>query len=251
MFHCIELAMTTCALWKRYGLWNAEHDDVATFNGAMDALCGEIGERARISTTGELVVLPVAQPPQSAPEEAPPPAPAQAPTLSPKTLAVAPQPNASDGLATDPAHVSDQRPFATERVQPTGLAAQPTASQASAPSLPLQTMSNVSYGPESSASIVEVSAFLELAERISAQAKTERHESLELAEKIKSQAKTERQETAAELRRDLTPSSVVTDGQLADVQSRLEVLYSSKLISESVLFVATPDKALLHCSLTQ
>ena len=87
-----------------------------------------------------------------------------------------------------------------------------------------------------------MTAFLELAERI--QTRTDEKVG-QLREEMKAQAKAEQEVTKADLRRELTPKAVVTDAQLEELQSRLETLHSSQLISEDVLFVPSPIKQTL------
>ena len=74
-------------------------------------------------------------------------------------------------------------------------------------------------GGAASTSLVEVSTFLDFADHM--QARTD--------EKI--------ERSKEELRRELTPKPVVTDAQLEALQTRLEALHASQLISDDELFV--------------
>ena len=82
-----------------------------------------------------------------------------------------------------------------------------------------------------STSLVDMSAFVDLAEKM--QARTE--DKIErLREEMKAEAKAEKEE----LRRELAPTAVVTDEQLAALEARLEALHAAQLISEDELFAA-------------
>ena len=95
-------------------------------------------------------------------------------------------------------------------------------------------------GVGAGASLVDMSAFVDLAEKMQAkteefadkmQARTE--DKIErLREEMKAEAKAEKEE----LRRELAPTAVVTDEQLAALEARLEALHAAQLISEDELF---------------
>ena len=81
--------------------------------------------------------------------------------------------------------------------------------------------------------MVEMSAFVELADKM--QARTE-----DKIDRMREEMKAERAEMKAEkeeLRRELTPAVVVTDDQLQALEARLEALHAAQLISDDELFV--------------
>ena len=81
--------------------------------------------------------------------------------------------------------------------------------------------------------MVEMSAFVELADKM--QARTE-----DKIDRMREEMKAERAEMKAEkeeLRRELTPAVVVADGQVQALEARLEALHAAQLISDDELFV--------------
>ena len=212
-------------------MWNAENDDDAAFQRRMDALCAEIGERGKLSALPEAVPPEQVQAKAPAPTPAPEPAPTSASTPAPTPTTSSPSGDIIPTRAPAPAPISSTTGV-SKRLQPADLVSTPSA----------QHTEHARSAPGSSQSIFEVTAFLELAERI--QTRTDEKVG-QLREEMKAQAKAEQEVTKADLRRELTPKAVVTDAQLEELQSRLETLHSSQLISEDVLFVPSPIKQTL------
>ena len=80
-------------------------------------------------------------------------------------------------------------------------------------------------GAAAGTSMVEMSAFVELADKM--QARTE-----DKIERLREEMKAEKEE----LRRELTPAVVVTDDQVQALEARLEALHAAQLISDDELF---------------
>ena len=98
-------------------------------------------------------------------------------------------------------------------------------------------------GSGAGASLVDVSAFVDLADKICADMRAEngelRAEMKAEKEQMLAQAKAEKEELRAEndeLRQKLAPTAVVTDEQLAALEARLEALHAAQLISDDELF---------------
>ena len=110
-------------------------------------------------------------------------------------------------------------------------------------------------GAAAGTSLVEMSAFVELADKMQARTedkidrmreemKAERAEMKSEREEMRAHMKAEQQEMRAELtaekeelRRELAPAVVVTDGQVQALEARLEALHAAQLISDDELFV--------------
>eukprot|EP01045_Picozoa_sp_COSAG04_P015949 COSAG04_NODE_1298_length_7325_cov_2.902989_4_plen_162_part_00 len=90
------------------------------------------------------------------------------------------------------------------------------------------------------ASLVDLSAFVDLAEKM--QTRTEdkierlREEMKAEKEEMRAEMKAEAKAEKEELRRELAPTAVVTDEQLAALEARLEALHAAQLISDDELF---------------
>ena len=85
-------------------------------------------------------------------------------------------------------------------------------------------------GAVSGTSLVEMSALVNLTDKIRADMKAEKEEML-------AQAKADTEASLHKLRQELTPREVVTDTQVKALQTRLEALHAAQLISDDELFV--------------
>ena len=88
----------------------------------------------------------------------------------------------------------------------------------------------VGSGVVSGTSLVEMSALVNLTDKIRADMKAEKEEML-------AQAKADTEASLHKLREELTPREVVTDAQVKALQTRLEALHAAQLISDDELFV--------------
>ena len=94
----------------------------------------------------------------------------------------------------------------------------------------MQMTEQVSSGAVSGTSLVEMSALVNLTDKIRADMKAEKEEML-------AQAKADTEASLHKLREELTPREVVTDAQVKALQTRLEALHAAQLISDDELFV--------------
>ena len=94
----------------------------------------------------------------------------------------------------------------------------------------MQMTEQVSSGAVSGTSLVEMSALVNLTDKIRADMKAEKEEML-------AQAKADTEASLHKLRQELTPREVVTDAQVKALQTRLEALHAAQLISDDELFV--------------
>ena len=93
-------------------------------------------------------------------------------------------------------------------------------------------------------SLVEMSAFVELADKMQARTEDKIDRMREEMKAERAEMKAEKEEMRAELkaekeelRRELTPAVVVADGQVQALEARLEALHAAQLISDDELFV--------------
>ena len=91
------------------------------------------------------------------------------------------------------------------------------------------------------AGVVEMSALVDLVDKIRSDMKAEKDElRVEMKtekEDMLAQAKADTEASLQKLREELTPREVVTDTQVKALQTRLEALHAAQLISDDELFV--------------
>ena len=210
----------------RYAMWDAEKDDDTSFDRRLNSIVREIGERGMLR-------MPEAVPPEPTPAPAPAPAvmraaaraPAPAPAPAPAT---APTPTAALNLAPAPTPAPIPAPT-TETLQlaPTALALDRTSS----PSVQSSPAPLVAHPNTAGGSAMDVSAFLDLADRIQTKMDTQK---AELEAKIEAQRlEIDAQKKETHKLRDQQHQQQ----HLVALQARLEALHHAKLLGDEDLYV--------------
>ena len=102
-------------------------------------------------------------------------------------------------------------------------------------------MTEHNFSAGAGAGVVEMSALVDLVDKIRSDMKAEKDElRVEMKaekEEMLAQAKADTEASLHKLREELTPREVVTDAQVKALQTRLEALHAAQLISDDELFV--------------
>lgn len=226
-------------------MWDAEKDDDTSFERRVDNVARELGERGKLMVA-ELV------PPLREPNPAPTPPPGSVPSPSP--------------VSTSPPASRAQAPTAapSPSLSPTSRLTTPRTSQPdSAPIMPRvspsmeqrpvavhQSNSSSLVASTTSASLIEASAFImeQLKTQLAEQRAHDKVQHLEVVRLLEGQLEAHRQELEKqrreveaqrkELEAKLSPACVITQEQLAALQSRLQALHVAKLLTDDELFLA-------------
>eukprot|EP01043_Picozoa_sp_COSAG02_P020381 COSAG02_NODE_1004_length_15275_cov_11.955917_15_plen_256_part_00 len=186
-----------------YSFCATDIPDEATFQKRIDAVCREIGDRARPDAFAQKPRLPEAVPPPRAE------APAPAPTLAPATAAA----RSNNGSSSSAVAAVEDRAFT------------PSVTMQSSPSTALAHRHSDNVGSASEvhtgASIGEIAALIEQQQDRMIRLLVEQHARME--------AKMEAQREEMRVR---TASEVISEGQLATLQSRLQALQDAQLLTE-------------------
>lgn len=185
-----------------YSFYDTEHIDTASFEKRLDAVCRELGDRGK----------PIASRKVSVAEGVPPAlAPALAPVRAPAAISVSATP-------------------------PRAALATVTPEQSFSPSMQMPSMAQqrVGGGLGSLGSLGEVSAFMERQQLI----QTERDSQVraELMAEMDKQRK-EMQTKLDEVEAKMTKQELVSAEQLLALQTRLEVVHASQLLTDDELYL--------------
>ncbi len=228
-------------------MWDAENDDDTAFEGRVDTIVRELGDRAKMIVPEAVTPLretmsasasAVVATRTSAPAPAPTPdcAPAPAPTPAPAAATI------SRGVATTAdsaiAHVLDTPSPRTE-VAPVQPSTSTTMHQPMSPSGPLPDDVGMV------GSLAQLFAFMEQQQRMQmerqvqfeAQQEKQQAKFEALLEKRDAQAKAEKAELEQRLKDAIPPAAadVISDEQLGALQDRMQALHAAKLICEEEL----------------
>ena len=197
-----------------YSFCAADIPDEATFQERMDAICREIGDRARAGAVAHKPRLSEAVPPARAA------APAPAPTLAPATPAARSSSSSSAVTAT------------ADRAFTPSVVVQSSPSTA----LALRRGENVGSASEvhSGATIGEIATLIEQQQ--------DRMIGLLAEQQDRMEAKMEAQREEMRVR---TASEVISEAQLAKLQSRLQALRDAQLLTEDEVY--TVEDAVADC----
>ena len=227
-------------LW--YQFWDAESDDDAAFERRLDAVVREIGDRGKLATTAK---VPESVPPERASAKAPSPAGAAAVATAP-----APAPAPAPALAPAPAPLTLAPMAASQAYTPSMRSGLSTAESTMAPSNTAQrapeavvpTAAEASLGLGAGTAAIDIlGAMTTLLDRQQArddqlreQIRTEWAEREEKTEQMRREfeEKAKALQDELEKRRD----AQVRGDQLLALQSRLEALRTSKLLSDDEMY---------------